>query len=147
MPIVTSRALQSSKPHEPDRAKDPTMADFPVSDPPRSHRDRSGGQHRLVSAALRRRPAMDGEANGYRHVVFPLAGGQLFGLHTLLLTQPDDVFQEMRAGWTMSPSAAPAGTSWKGVWPGPTSLASPTGRSSMPTTVWACLPRSRQHRS
>ena len=43
-------------------------------------------------------PAMDEEANGYRHVVFPLAGGQLFGLHTLPLTQPDDVFQELRAG-------------------------------------------------
>ena len=43
-------------------------------------------------------PAMDEEMNGYRHVVFPLAGGQLFGLHTLPLTQPDDVFQELRAG-------------------------------------------------
>ena len=43
-------------------------------------------------------PAMDGETNGYRHVVFPLAGGQLFGLHTLPLTEHDDVFQELRAG-------------------------------------------------
>ncbi len=43
-------------------------------------------------------PAMDEETNGYRHVVFPLAGGQLFGLHTLPLTQLDDVFQESRAG-------------------------------------------------
>ena len=43
-------------------------------------------------------PAMDDDSSGYRHVVFPLGGGQLFGLHTLPLTQADDVFQEMRAG-------------------------------------------------
>jgi len=43
-------------------------------------------------------PAMDDDSSGYRHIVFPLAGGQLFGLHTLPLTQADDVFQEMRAG-------------------------------------------------
>ncbi len=43
-------------------------------------------------------PAMDEETNGYRHVVFPLGGGMLFGLHTLPLTKPDDVFQELRAG-------------------------------------------------
>ncbi len=58
-------------------------------------------------------PAMDGETNGYRHVVFPWQEGSSSGCTPSPSPSLTMSFRSCGPGWTMSPSAAPAGTSWK----------------------------------
>ncbi len=45
-----------------------------------------------------RDPALDEEADGFYHVVFPIGGGMLLGLHTHAATDQSDRFEETRIG-------------------------------------------------
>jgi glyoxylase I family protein len=43
-------------------------------------------------------PALDEDAGGFHHVVFPIGGGMLLGLHAHAGTDTGDRFEETRAG-------------------------------------------------
>lgn len=81
-------------------------------------------------------PAFDEHTNaGFRHQVWLLDGGTIFGIHQHDQPAPDEKFSEYRVGLDHSASAARTAPSWRAGSPGSTNWASRTAASSTSRTA------------